>query len=619
MIFDNDGGKNSFRRTQKRKRRETQYCSTKDFFIMTFSNGFTITNIFCYVRNSLNPTTPSIFQHILCMIFIGVPLVYMKVFLGQYSQLGILNIKSLCPIAHGIGYISILTTIVWCSHYGLVLADFVVYLISSFDGVEEFMYCPKNSSFKCWDQTSNCTKDCISNKTFPATFVYWQELFMDNVNFTASEINFGQPMATRYVPLIIVWILLTGFVMTDSLGIIKVVKTNNYLILFLASTFTLVCFLTKGSSESIRLMFQTNKGSFKNVAAWSTSIYNVIRMLGIDAIGFTTYGVRLKTKLSTDILAIVSVLLIFFASALCGIVSHAMIGVILMNAHVGLEALENIWVEGTVPYFTVFLTGIVYMGVPQLWSIVYFTICILIITNNLIVSIINLEICISDAHASLRPYHNYLRISVGLVCGALVLYSHQRRVILNVSSFNVWMLSLTVFWIYGVQHLSDDIHFLRGVQPTKFWKLCWYFIPAVIFVPWTYTDFFYDNRRGYLYYPVSLLLKLPLLICGVYETFGYIKIHHILGLFQPEPRWGPEDVKERRMRQLYNPRKETRARRRVDDCDHVCFLKNPFLPKLTAMEEEARNNFVRPLESTISFVTWNLHEVLDVGSEEIFE
>ncbi|KAK4876993.1 hypothetical protein RN001_009499 [Aquatica leii] len=509
-----------------------------------------------------------------------------------------------------------------------------MYLVASLDGISEFTYCPNNSTISCWDQRSSCIENCINNETYPAAFVYWQELFMDHLNLTTTKLSIGKPMPTRFVPLMIVWILLHTVLIMDADKIKKIVKANNYLILTFGTSFMLVCFLTKGSSSGIRMMFHINPKSLINFSAWSNAIYIVICATSLDRICYMLYGTHLKSTMSSDILSIVSVSFIFLASLICGIVCHSLIGIVMINANINVEHLENVWFDGMSPYFTVFLTGIGFIGVSQLWAVVYFLTCIMIISNNLIVQVDALEMCLSDTHLAFRSYRNYSRASFCMICAIigllfsskeayLVLKVFFRRIIVNVSSFNLWVMTVVVFWIYGVQRLSDDIHFFRRLQPTRYWKICWYVIPCVMTVPCIYTDFFCGIYKGYgcvnLYYPVSIVLKLPLLICAVYEMFHFLKMHNLLGLLQPEERWGPSNPKERHLRYLFNPRKEIRSRRREDTCEHICLLRNSLLENLIDMENNARYTFIRPLESAVSFTKWSLDKILEEEEEEVFD
>lgn len=43
-------------------------------------------------------------------------------------------------------------------------------------------------------------------------------------------------------------------------------------------------------------------------------------------------------------------------------------------------------------------------------------------------------------------------------------------------------------------------------------------------------------------------------------------------MIQPDERWGPPDPNERHLRRMFNPREETKLRRRNDKCIHKCLL-----------------------------------------------
>lgn len=51
-------------------------------------------------------------------------------------------------------------------------------------------------------------------------------------------------------------------------------------------------------------------------------------------------------------------------------------------------------------------------------------------------------------------------------------------------------------------------------------------------------------------------------------------LQNLIGVVQAQERWGPPDSQERHLRHLFNPREETRSRRRNEFCKHKCFLKS---------------------------------------------
>lgn len=76
----------------------------------------------------------------------------------------------------------------------------------------------------------------------------------------------------------------------------------------------------------------------------------------------------------------------------------------------------------------------------------------------------------------------------------------------------IFIMSILIFWIYGVERLCDDIHFISGSQPTKYWKIAWYLMPLITGV----TRYVQLSILGY---PDSFTLQ----VCAFYvdtSTFG---------------------------------------------------------------------------------------------------
>lgn len=157
---------------------------------------------------------------------------------------------------------------------------------------------------------------------------------------------------------------------------------------------------------------------------------------------------------------------------------------------------------------------------------------------------------------------------------------------------NAFSLSISVVFVYGLKRLSDDIHFFTGSQPTKFWKICWVFLPVATIVPSVYyvLKFRLPNTSLFIiiYLIIFLLVFVPVPALLGLEILNHMKLHHLTGLLQPHERWGPADPEERYMRLIYNPREETRIRRRQEKCQHDCLLHNKYVEKFMAAESQLR-------------------------------
>ncbi|KAF2885827.1 hypothetical protein ILUMI_20346 [Ignelater luminosus] len=170
----------------------------------------------------------------------------------------------------------------------------------------------------------------------------------------------------------------------------------------------------------------------------------------------------------------------------------------------------------------------------------------------------------------------------------------------QVHCFDVLVMSVLAFWIYRVQRISDDIHFLQGSQPTKFWKILWYTMPIIVGIPYfdlTCFDKSRKTREPYIlmHFLSYFILISPIPIFMIYEVFRYLKIHNLVGILQPEERWGPPDPEERHLRHLFNPRQEIRSRRRDDTCQHNCLISSRYIKKISAEEREQRRRALRLL------------------------
>lgn len=68
-------------------------------------------------------------------------------------------------------------------------------------------------------------------------------------------------------------------------------------------------------------------------------------------------------------------------------------------------------------------------------------------------------------------------------------------------TLDIFLISVFLSWVYTVQRFSDDIHFNFGRQPTKYWKVCWYFMPVIVGVSYwncinsVLCSLFLDNKR----------------------------------------------------------------------------------------------------------------------------
>lgn len=121
----------------------------------------------------------SAYQPLHCLItslFFALPLIYIQLLIGQYTQLGVTCIKYLVPIAHGVHYILSLITIVNAYLMGTDMADFFMYFLNCMQANMQWMYCPPDSEDRCWgaEYAGDCNETCIKPNMHLSAYIFWK-------------------------------------------------------------------------------------------------------------------------------------------------------------------------------------------------------------------------------------------------------------------------------------------------------------------------------------------------------------------------------------------------------------------------------------------------------------
>lgn len=119
---------------------------------------------------------PTIIHFVVVYLLAGLPLFYMQVVMGQYTQLGVSVFKYLAPIGHGIGYTMLLNALLRCTYYGVLMADFAMFFITSVRAELQWMVCPEGSEDYCWglNDMKYCNSNCINENTEPSSFLFYK-------------------------------------------------------------------------------------------------------------------------------------------------------------------------------------------------------------------------------------------------------------------------------------------------------------------------------------------------------------------------------------------------------------------------------------------------------------
>ncbi|KAJ8288257.1 hypothetical protein COCON_G00009160 [Conger conger] len=455
----------------------------------------------------------------------GVPLFYMELAIGQKMRLGSIGAWSaISPYLGGVGIASVMTSLFLCLYYNIINGWAFWYLFHSFQEVLPWADCPLNEN-----QTGYLEECEIATPT--QYFFYRETLNISSSINVNGSIHMGQALC-----LLLAWIIVYFFVIrgVESTGkVVYFTATFPYLVLiiYLIRGVTL-----HGALNGLRYMFTPKMEQLLNPATWINAATQILFSLGPgfgSLIAFASYN---QYNNNIEQQAIIVSLINSGTSIFASIVTFSIYGfkatlnyencqermrMLLLNTfdmaedtintddikywleelnrthtelfetissqveRCSLESELNTAVEGTGLAFIVYSEAIRNMPLPQLWSVLYFFMLLMLGMGSMLGNLTAIITPLRDWNL-LSKYVNEETLS-GLVCAGCFLLGLG----FTTSSGNYWFtifndyaanLSLlfiviveviSVSYIYGIKRFEKDIEDMLGHRPNWYWKIMW--------------------------------------------------------------------------------------------------------------------------------------------------
>ncbi|GJQ77219.1 DAT [Trypoxylus dichotomus] len=577
-------------------------------------------------------------QFFFVYILFGIPMVYMQVIMGQYTQMGLVVYRHLIPIGHGLAYVYILLIFGKIVDISMDLSAYLLYFLMIFRSKLDWLICPPEYEAECWTYSIkrgstripgsmkyNNIESAIPAKIENAFAEYFSRVcnesqnsqlltFYDMMNSTIAFTSiipeefelaptrrkYNQNIAAsigdsylhieqrRALPLMIIWGVTLICLVYSTSNHKKMMRVFLYITLSILGVLICGTVLTKGGHYFFETIYHIDSASFTSLATWSQAITNAINLL-VTSRGFAIiYGSTLSPTAPSGILSVAIVCLNLLFIVVCTILTFGCYGILKSYSYSDEKDIINLPSDPDFVLYTIIPQAIPHIGLAQLWAFLCYSFLIIMTLNLQMIHLLTIEKCLSDMFPKLLKYRQYVLAFVSgfaFIFG-VILNSSGMMIIFDLlweSLFSTVILSslfttILVCWVYGVQRICDDIHHLCGSPPARFWKILWYILPAIIIVAATqYFNNLISNlefTEQIVYFLFLLLFTSPIYVFGIIELLRYIRKGNLLGLFKPTEYYGPPDAEERRVRRTYNPRKEIRCRRRTDKCTHRCLLGN---------------------------------------------
>ncbi|VDI80717.1 Hypothetical predicted protein, partial [Mytilus galloprovincialis] len=506
------------------------------------------------------------------LIFLGLPLFYMELALGQYQRCGAISIwNRLCPMFTGLGYgICFVATFVGM-YYNTVIAWAVYYLFASFRSEVPWSHCNNT-----WN-----TADCVSvvdgynvshvtnNSMLAATEFYLFRVLEDQKAYGIEKV--GSPKWQMVLCLIAVFVIVYFSLwkgIKSSGKAVWVTATVPYVVLLIL--LVRGCTLP-GAKDGIIYYLRPQWDKLLKVEVWLDAASQIFFSLGPGfgtLLALSSYN-KFHNNCYVDALA--TAIINCFTSILAGFVVFSVLGYM---AHITQKDIDKVAMEGPGLVFMVYPEALATLDGSVFWSILFFVMLITLGMDSTFGGLEAVITAIMDSFKVVKGRREWLVLGVIIYCflGSLPSTTNGGQYIVSLLDRHAAPIPLicicfceaiAVNWFYGVQHFSDDIQTMLGFQPGIFWKICWAFIcPICLIVLFILSIYYYDGieLNGYVYPQWSLAIgwtisSISLICIPIYIIYllivtpGTFK-QKILRMIRPSSI--PSHIEQDKSRHLYD-------------------------------------------------------------------
>ncbi|KAJ8273170.1 hypothetical protein GJAV_G00098420 [Gymnothorax javanicus] len=473
--------------------------------------------------------------YLIMLVVEGVPLFYMELAIGQKMRLGCIGAWStISPYMGGVGIASVVISVYLCVYYNVIVAWAFWYLFHSFQAVLPWGECPPNSNL------TGLLEEC---ELGTPTQYFW---YRETLNISSSIEEYGGIHKGQALCLLLAW-------MVVYLCIVKGVQSTGKVMYFTATfpylvlTIYLIRGITlHGAMNGITYMFTPKLEELTNPKAWTNAATQIFYTMGLGfgtLVAFASYN---KYNNNIERQAVIVSFINSGTSIFASIVTFSIYGfkatfnyesclesrvrMLLINTldvaensitsenmsqwmaelnsthpeqfpalaykleSCSLESELDTAVEGAGLAFIVYSEAIKNMPLPQLWSVLYFFMLLMLGIGSMLGNVIAITTPLYDSKFLSR--HLSKEILNGLVCliGLLLGLGFTTRsgnywfAIFNdyACTFSLLLIVLmeiiSVCYIYGLKRFEKDIESMIGHRPCWYWKAVWAAIGPIIII-----------------------------------------------------------------------------------------------------------------------------------------
>lgn len=430
--------------------------------------------------------------YFLMLVFMGLPLFYMELALGQYQRSGCIVIwKQLCPMFKGVGFAICLVATYVGMYYNTIIAWAFYYMFASFRSELPWASCHNDwNTPRCFSITKDHNMSLLTNMSIPSALEYFQFSVLQSQKSTGigniGGIKWDMCLCLLLVMAIIYFALWKGI--KSSGKAVWVTATVPYIVLLvlLVRGATL-----PGSADGIKYYVTPVWSKLLEVGVWLDAAAQIFFSLGPGfgtLLALSSYN-KFHNNCYMDAMLTASINCL--TSLLAGFVVFSVLGYM---AHVLQATVEEVALEGPGLVFYVYPEAIATLSGSVFWAVIFF---LLLITLGIDSTFGGLESVITglcDMSPKIASRREVVVLCVVIYCflGALATTTYGGQYVITLLDthaapvaliFICLIEAIAVNWFYGTRRFSRDIERMLGYQPGIFWKVCWSVIcPVFLFI-----------------------------------------------------------------------------------------------------------------------------------------
>ncbi|XP_064626053.1 sodium- and chloride-dependent glycine transporter 1-like isoform X2 [Lineus longissimus] len=541
--------------------------------------------------------------YIIMLTFVGVPIFFLELSLGQFSSSGPLTCWRFAPMFTGIGIGMVIVSGLVAIYYNMIIAWSFYYLFASFTA-----HLPWEGCYNWWNTDMcytripdvNCTEvdaikynngTCYNQSTNQITGLWSAALAKNNsINRkTASEEYYenyilglssgvdeiGQIRWQLVLALIVAWIVV-------FLCLCKGVKSSGKVVYFTALFPYLVLVillirgvLLEGHIEGIKFYITPQIDRLGDAQVWIDAAVQIFFSLSACWGGLITLASynRFQNNCLRD--ALIVSLGNCLTSIFAGFVIFSFLGYLAKELN---TTVDNVAQSGAGLAFVVYPDAVTRMPISPLWAILFFVMLITLGLDSQFTLMETVVTALIDRFPDkLRKRKTWVILVLSLVLFVLGLLLCTNGGVYWLQLMDTyaggWSVlliglceTLTLSWVYGWNRLFKDIKImigptvlLSGILPW-WWRICWGVLtPGIIlfvllfswidYSPAKYGDYVFPEWANILGWMMSLSVVIFIPIYAIYSlcTVSGTFLERLKKVTRPADDWGPALVKHRRL------------------------------------------------------------------------